>query len=204
MTTVEEAGAAERRSGPSAETRARRSAIRTFRPSRSWPALLAGLVLLAGAVLIAAEIVSTLVGSPLGIIPVGAIVPVLSGTGWNHPAVLGVSGALVLLGLILLVAALIPGRGGYLPLRTGDPALAVGLSRAGMRSALATAAREVDGVEGARVSVGRRRVRVRANTHLRAADGLREAVGDAVRERLAELAPLRPLRIRTRIKLAKA
>ncbi|WP_046471340.1 DUF6286 domain-containing protein [Allosalinactinospora lopnorensis] len=202
MTTVEETEEIERRPDSSAERRTRRLAVRAFRPRRSWPAFLAGLVLLAAAVIIAAEIISTLAGAPLRILPFDRVAQVADAR-WNHPAVQVASGVLVLLGLLLVAVALLPGRGGYLPLRTGDPALVVGLSRSGMRSALAAAAREVDGVEDARVSVGRRRVRVRASTYLRTAEGLRDAVGDAVRERLAELDPLHSLTVRTRIRFLK-
>ncbi|RNL85741.1 DUF6286 domain-containing protein [Halostreptopolyspora alba] len=204
MTTIEAVGEDEHRTDPGVERRARRLATRTFRPSRSWPAFLAGLVLLAVAVLVATEIVSTLAGSPLRLVPVEGAVALASDTRWNSPATLVVSTALVLLGLVLLAVALVPGRGGHLPLWTGDPALSVGLSTAGMRAALAAAAREVDGVERARVRVGRRSVRVRVSSQLRTADGMREAVTDAVRVRIADLAPLRPLSVRTRINLAKA
>lgn len=201
MTTVEDAL---RRPDPAVSKRARRVAVHTFRPKRSWPAFIVGAVIMVVAGVAAAEVISALVGSPLRILPFDRAADYAGSARWNDPAVQIASGVLAAIGLVLLALALIPGRGGYLPLQTDDPALVVGLSKPGLRRALAAAARDVDGVRGARVVVGRRRVKVRAETHLRSAEGMREAVHTAVQERLAELAPVRTLKVRTQVRFSKA
>ncbi|PSK92263.1 hypothetical protein CLV63_11820 [Murinocardiopsis flavida] len=201
MTTVEDAV---RRPDPGTSRKARRTAVHTFRPRRSWPAFLVGAVVAVIAVLAATEVISALVGSPLRVVALDRAADYAGGARWNEPGVRIASAVLAVIGLVLLGLALVPGSGGHLPLRTDDPELVVGLSRPGLRRALAAAARDVDGVRHAHVRVGRRRVTVRATTHLRGAPGMRDAVGAAVQRRLAELDPLRTFTVRARITFSKA
>lgn len=200
MTAVEEAV----RPPDSAEgRRTRRAAVHTFRPHRSWPAIIAALVILAVAVLAAVEIISALAGAPLRLVPFDQAADYAAGVRWNEPGVRIASGVVAVVGLLLLALALIPGRGGYLPLRTEDPSLVVGLSLPGLRRALAAAAREVNGVSDAQVTVGGRRVAVRAETTLRRDAEMRDAVRESVERRLAELDPLRRFTVRARVVFAK-
>lgn len=201
MTTVEDAL---HRPDPGTSRKARRAAVHTFRPRRSWPAFIVGAVIVVVAVIAAAEVISALVGSPLRIVPFDRATEYAGGARWNEPGVRVASVVLAVIGLVLLALALIPGRGGYLPLVTDDPELVVGVSKPAMRRALAAAARDVDGVRAAHVRIGRRRVSVRAETHLRSGAGMREAVRSAVQRRLAELAPLRTLKVRSRVRFSKA
>ncbi|GAA3753239.1 hypothetical protein HDA32_004492 [Spinactinospora alkalitolerans] len=201
MTTVEEALS---RPDPGVARRARRVAVHTFRPYRSWPAFIAGALLMVVAGLAAAEVISALVGSPLRLLPFERAAGYAGGARWSDPTVQVASGVLALIGLVLISLALVPGRGRWTALRTEDPNLVVGLSKSGLRRALAAAACDVDGVRSAHVKVGRSRVKVRAHTELRRDEELPEQVRSAVRQRVAELAPVRELKVRTQVRYAKA
>ncbi|GAB3493777.1 DUF6286 domain-containing protein [Nocardiopsis coralliicola] len=199
MTTVEEAVG---RPDAAAARRARRIAVHTFRPRRSWPALIAAVVLFAVAALAAAEVISGLLGAPLRIPLFNAAAGQVAGARWSDPSVRVASVVLAVIGVVLIGSALLPGRGHWLPLRTGDADLVVGLSRPALRRALGAAARDVAGVRGARVSVRGRRVLVRVDTDLRESAALRDEVDGAVAARLEELAPLRGMRTRTRVRFS--
>ncbi|GAA3763580.1 DUF6286 domain-containing protein [Salinactinospora qingdaonensis] len=201
MTTVEDALG---RPDPVTAKRANRVAVHTFRPRRSWPALLVGLVVAGVAGLAAAEVISALIGRPFTGLPFQQAAEYAGEARWSDPAVQLASLVLALIGLVLISLALVPGRGRWLPLRTDDPALVVGLSRPALRRALSVAAREVDGVRSVQVRLGRRRVGVWAYTELRGDEELPDLLRQAVERRLADLAPLRELKVRTRVRYAKA
>lgn len=200
MTTVEEVLG---RPDQGVDRRAKRMAVHTFRPRRSWPAVLTGLVVLALAVVSAAEVISALAGTPLRLLPVGAATDYAGTATWSEPSVQIASAVLAFIGLALIVAALAPGRSRWVPLRTDDPALVVGLTRPALRRAVASAARDVSGVDGVHVSARRNRLRVHVRTGLRESSGLPEEVTEAVERRLAELAPLRGMRIATHVRYAE-
>ncbi|WP_285759547.1 DUF6286 domain-containing protein [Nocardiopsis ansamitocini] len=201
MTTVEEALS---RPDPVVARRADRVAVHTFRPYRSWPAFIAGAVIMGVAGLAAVEVISALAGSPLSLLPVDRATGYAGSARWADPTVKIASGVLALIGLVLISLALVPGRGHWLALRTEDPAFVVGLSKGALRRALAAAACEVDGVRSAHVTLGRRRVAVRAHTELRRSDELPGLVREAVRRRLGDLAPVRELNVRASVRYAKA
>ncbi|WP_017556775.1 DUF6286 domain-containing protein [Nocardiopsis baichengensis] len=201
MTTVEDAVG---RTGTADVRRARRAARRTFRPRRSWPAVLAAVLLLAAAVLAAVVAVSVAAGSPVRVPAVAEAAERVAQLNWGHLAVQAVAGAAVLVGLVLLALALLPGRARWTALRTDDADLVVGLSRPALRRAVAAAARGVPGVRGVHASVRRRAVRVRVDTDLREAPDLRDEVRAAVEDRVDELAPLRRPKVRVRVRTAKA
>lgn len=200
MTTVEEALS---RPEPAADRKARRVAVHTFRPRRSWPAVIAGLVILAVAVIASAEVISALAGSPLRIIPVGQAADYAGGTRWSDPAVQIASLVLAAIGVLLIIVALVPGQSRWTALRTDDPALVVGLARSALRRTVAESAHQVSGVDSVHVAVRRRRIRLLVHTRLRESQTLSDEVTSAVEERLAQLAPLRDLRISTRVRFAE-
>ncbi len=181
---------------------ARRTALRLLRPHRTGTAVLCAAVL-------------ALAGAALGAVLLGrALAP-------DHPAVrtadalaagpadqdtaalvLAVAAACALAaGTALVLSALLRGGRGPLALRTGDPSLVLGITRGGAARLLAERAREVDGVSGARVRLGRRRVRVLVSTRLRGASGtLRTGVEESVRRRCEELGVLSRLKVRARVR----
>ncbi|MDA2803731.1 DUF6286 domain-containing protein [Nocardiopsis suaedae] len=201
MTTVEQVAGAP---GTAVVRRARRTARRAFRPRRSWPAFIAAVLVLAAAVLAGAAAAAAIAGVPLRVPVVGDALEQAAGMRWRDTAVLVAAGGAALLGLVLLVAALLPGRARWTALRTDDPDLVVGLSRPALRRAVAAAARGVSGVRAAHATVRRRAVRVRVETELRERPALRGDVEEAVGERLDELAPLRRPKVRVRVRAAKA
>lgn len=198
MTTVEEALGRPDQNGDA--RRARRVAVHTFRPRRSWPAVITGIVVLALAVVSAAEVIAALAGSPLRLIPMEGATGYAAITTWSEPSVQIASAVLALIGLMLIVLALAPGNGYWTALRTDDPALVVGLTRPALRRAVAAAAQGVSGVDGADVAVRGNRLRVHARTGLRDSADLPARVTEAVEHRLAELAPLRNMRINTDVR----
>ena len=182
-----------------AEGRARRAAARAFRPRRALPALLAGAAVLAASGAVAADLVSALLGSPLHLLPRG-VLPAAAGARWGDLPVRAACAGAVLLGLVLLGAAVLPGRGRWLALRTGDPDLAMGVSRGGARHLLAAEASRVDGVHRARVALRGRRVRVRARVRRYRGREAADEVRAAVQRRLDGLDPLRAMRVRARVR----
>ncbi|MBV2362652.1 DUF6286 domain-containing protein [Streptomonospora nanhaiensis] len=201
MTTVEDALM---RPDPATARRARRVAVHTFRPRRSWPALIVGALVLLVAALAAAEVVSALVGSPMRTAVTTTAEEYAVGAQWGDPAVQAASLLLALIGLALIAIALLPGRGRFAPLRTDDPDLVVGLSRPALRRTLVLAAQSVGGVRAARVTVGRHRIGVRVHTDLIEAPELRGQVAAAVERRLTEIAPLGDFKVITHVRCAKA
>lgn len=200
MTTVEEALG---RPAQSVDRRARRVAVHTFRPRRSWPAVITGLLVLAVAVVAAAEVIAALAGNPLRLFPVGTATDYAAATTWSEPSVQIASAVLALIGMALIVVALAPGRSRWTALRTDDPALVVGLTRPALRRAVAAAAQEVSGVDNAHVTVRGNRLRVHVRTGMREAGDLPTEVTRSVERRLQELAPLRSMRIVTNVRYAE-
>jgi hypothetical protein len=173
---------------------ARRAARRVFRPRRIWPALLVATLLTAAGVVVAIEVISTLVGSPGGMIDYTGIVSWLTGTSWDDPITRVAAAVIALLGLACLTAGLNPGHTSLVPLRADDPDLVVGVTERGLRRAVAAAAGDVDMVTDVRrVKVRRHRVVVVVETALRDTAELGEQVKSAVARRLEELGP-RPRR----------
>lgn len=201
MTTMEEALS---RPGPSAARRTDRIAVHTFRPYRSWPVLAAGGVLVAVAGVAAAEVISALVGSPLSPLSVDRATEYAAEARWSAPTVRVASGVLTLIGLLLIALALLPGGNRWLASHPRDPGLVAGLSRGALRRSLATAVREVEGVRGARVALGRHRVRVRVEA---APDGDAEVsstVHGVVERKITELALAREPRIDVDVRRPRA
>lgn len=201
MTTVEEALS---RPDAVAAKRGDGTVVRTLWPYRSWLVFVIGAVLAAVTAVAVVEVVSALAGSPLSLLPVGDRAPdYASGARWSDPTVRAASVLLALVGLVLISLALLPGRGHWLALRTDDPMLAAGLSRKALREVLAGAACELEGVRGARVTLGRRRARVRVDAERCVPEELPSAVRAVVEQRVAELALVQELKIRVSVRRGK-
>lgn len=175
-------------------------ADRAFRPRRAFPAAVTAAVLGTVAALIAAEVIAALTGGSAGLLPVTWAARFGRGTSWDAPIPLAVASAIMALGLLLLLLALLPGRPRAIGLRCDDPDAVMGITPRGLRRHVARAAESVDGVSRARVRAGRRHVRVRASSPLHDIGGLDEQVRRTVTERIEELAPLRPPRLRVTVR----
>lgn len=187
--------------GPVPRNRAAdRAAVRAFRPRRVVPAVITAALMLVVGGLVATEVISALLGSPVRVVPYDRMFAWAASTPWRSPQALGAATLLTALGLLLVLFALIPGRTRTVPVRTGDPDLIVGMRPRGFTGALAHAANRVPGVEHARVRLVGRTARVTARTTLRDTSGLPEAVRQAVHARIEELSPVHdhPVSVRLR------
>ncbi|WP_410631216.1 DUF6286 domain-containing protein [Amycolatopsis sp. cmx-4-83] len=155
------------------------------RPRRSVPALLSALVLLGACVVITVVAVQMLLGERPWL-SYDAVAGTLHDLRWTDvlPAVAG--GVLALLGLVLVLAAVVPGAATVLPL---NGLFDAGAARGGYRSTLRAAAAGVDGVARARVKLGKRRAKIRVDTTRSRPEGLADAVHAAVTQRLEQIGP---------------
>ncbi|GAA5041948.1 hypothetical protein HNP84_002263 [Thermocatellispora tengchongensis] len=169
--------------------RARRAAMRRFRPRRIVPATIAAAVLLAVSLLVLIEVVSGLVGRPARIIPYDAMLRWAATTRWNEAAVLTGAAIVALVGLLLLLLGLVPGRPSHVPLRTEDPELIMGMQRRSFARALERAAETVPGVTRARARMRGGRVLITASSAMHDPGGLEQSVREAVYGKLRSLAP---------------
>ncbi|MEU7788977.1 DUF6286 domain-containing protein [Amycolatopsis sp. NPDC049159] len=156
------------------------------RPRRSLAATLTALVLLAGCVLVAVVAVQLILGKRPWI-SVEAVASWLHGQRWTDLLPAAAGGIAALLGLVLLLAAALPGAATVLPVEGGP--FEAGVARAGYRSTLRAAAAAVDGASAAAVKLTARRVKVRVTTARTRPDGLADAVREAVGHRLDQIRP---------------
>jgi hypothetical protein len=158
------------------------------RPSRTVPASVVALVLLAAGALTAVAAVSRLVS---GTWPAQVTGPAgsLAALTWGSAAVVAATAVAVVLGLVLLVAGLKPGgfRTARLRAPSGDPAAEtdVVISSAALARLAVAAADRVDGVDRVRASADGRHVRVRVTTPSEQTGPVRDQVVQRVRETLA-------------------
>ncbi|MFD3442903.1 DUF6286 domain-containing protein [Streptomyces sp. NPDC058685] len=155
------------------------------RPRRSVPATLTALLVLAICVLAAIIAIQMIMGvAPL--ISYRSVTDYLAATRWIDTATFIAGGAATLLGLIMLIAAILPGRPTVVPL---DGDLDAGASRRSLRRTLLSAARRVDGVSKAKLKLTRRTVAARIRTDRTNTAGLTETVRDTLNQRLDQIAP---------------
>jgi hypothetical protein len=145
------------------------------------------LALFLGGLLTVVEVVLVHLQRPAWLIPTGQWSSWLRAQTFGAGLVRAICIGLALLGLLLLVAALRRGKPGALLLPSRHDGVQVTASRRQVQQTLSTAARRVDGVDGARVKAGRRKARVKATTPLRDPGDLEQRVTAAVTERLGEL-----------------
>ena len=164
------------------------------RPSRSVPATICAVVLLALGV---AAIVISLLRLTSGSWPETLTAPVqwLADSAWNTPGVWALGIALAVVGLVLLLAGIIPGRFHDLPVRlprAGDPAAeqatagepSAVMSRRAVAQLAAATCEHIDGVSSASATATDRDVRVSVATALHDTRDLQRWVGDGVHSRL--------------------
>jgi hypothetical protein len=163
-------------------------------------AALLSTAVVAAVVLLVTEVVRWALDEPPWLVPWGSWGEALTGARAGDAAVLAVSGAVVLLGLLLLLFELKPRRPDDLPAAPLAPGVDTVVTRSGLRNAAETAARSVAGVRSASADVRRRRVVVQATSRGRGvAGGLEDAVRSAVERDLAELELAHTPSVRVRI-----
>lgn len=165
------------------------------RPSRSIPALIVAVLLLAGAVALAWAGIARLVDGTWSTLLKGPR-DWLTGLAWDSPALWGIGAGAVAVGIILLLCALIPGRFGALTVREVDvdgPNVPARYERETVmtRRSVAHIARarcdQIDGVGTATATATNKHVHLSVKTSLRETDALRDRVREAVHDRLGEI-----------------
>lgn len=156
------------------------------RPRRSTPAVLTALGLLVACALVAVVAIQMIIGaSPL--VDYRSVATTLHGMHWNDFGVALAGGVLALAGLLMLLAAILPGAPTVLPL-SGDPVgMDSGATRRSLRSTLRAATSTVDGVSGAKLRLGRRKVAALVRTTRTNTAGLDDAVRAAIEHRLDQI-----------------
>ncbi|MFJ4655691.1 DUF6286 domain-containing protein [Nocardia sp. NPDC088792] len=132
------------------------------RPRRAVPALLVALALFAVCILTAISLIQKLTGDRQ-LVSYDSVATRLHDTGWTDGVVLAVGVAAIVLGLILLVLALLPGRPVAIPLADLD-GTAASVTRRSMRSMLAREVNALPGIDARRVGLGRKNIRVTATS----------------------------------------
>ena len=173
--------------------------VRVPRGRRGAAAIVVALVGLLLAAALAVEALWLAVqGTTWGFTP-GGVAKHLRETRLGSSEVQIVAIVLAVVGLLVLLAAVLPARRHLVELDHDEAAVATGLTRRSLRRTLRAAAESVDGIAAARVKVRRRRLVVHAHTALRHTEGLADRVGVAVENRLADLAPRRSRTVRVRL-----
>lgn len=173
------------------------------RTRRSAAAVLTAAALLAACGLVAVVAIQTILGQTPWI-GYRAAADALYATRWTDLVPLIAGGVAAVLGLLLLLAAFLPGKLTVLPLRDEETAFESGASRRSYRSTLRTAASDVDGVSGAAVSLGRRKVAAVVRTDRITTDGLVDAVRASLDHRLDQIAPQARPELKIKIKAARS
>ncbi len=165
---------------------------------------LAGLAALAAGVLLIVEIIGawTRRGSGGVLVPWSAARPALDGLSWQDLPVRLVAAGLLLLGLVLLLAAL---RAGRKEIRLLDPApeVTVTTDPRSLARLVGHQVRAQDGVAGASVTADRRRVRVRATGKFRVVGDLRDRLSQTTAGTVGELPLQRAPKVSVSVSPAK-
>lgn len=179
--------------------RTRRGAGR-FWSGRRTPAALLALVVFLGCAALLVDVVSVHLA---GRAPVGwrtELVDWLAGHGPGETVVAAGGGAVAVVGLWLLVLGFTPGRRGLLTAIPVDASTRVAVTRAAVALRVRDAVCDVPGIGQARVTSGRRRIRVRTRLSFGEREAARRAVRGAADEALLGCALARPPRLRVSVR----
>jgi translation initiation factor 1 (eIF-1/SUI1) len=165
-----------------------RRSSRVLRPARTPAGAVVALAVTVALGLTVAEVVSALLGRPLGWLPVSELLSLAGRHTWQDLST--PSAAVAASGGVLLLLAAVPGRSRLVPVETSDPLIVIGITRAGLRRTLRAVAQEVEGVERARVRLRRRRIEVTVITGPESSGSMLRQVGTAVGDRLAGVGTL--------------
>lgn len=163
----------------------RRRSVRLLRPGRSPAGVVVALtvsVVLSAATVVTAGLV---MGSPVGRVPYRRLATGAGAFSWSDPAAFAVAMLSMVVGVVLLALAAVPGRTRLVPLEAGDLWTVMGLTRVGLRRTLRAAAESVDEVSKARVRLASRNIEVTVFTDADRTGPLLRQVGTAVGDRLA-------------------
>jgi hypothetical protein len=178
----------------------------TRHPRRVVPACLLALVVLALCTVTAISVIQER-SHRAPLVPLHTLARQVRGLHVDDIGVVGAGIVAAVLGLILLACALAPGRAETLALASGgEPASGsgapvAGISRSGLRTALAATLADVDGVDAVQIRVRARRVTARVRTELTTTDNVRETVRAVAGDRLSRTGLARTPDLRVRVVL---
>lgn len=173
------------------------------RPRRTTPAVFVALVGLAACALVGIVAIQMILGRAPWV-DYRTVAGTLHGAHWNDPVPAIIGGVTALVGLILLLAAVLPGKPTVLPLRGSDTSIDSGASRRSYRNTLRAAASTVDGVSGARLTLRGNTVAATVSTQRTNTDGLVEAVRAAIEHRLEQITPATRPKIKIQVRAARS
>lgn len=153
------------------------------RPRRAVPAALTALVLLATCVFIAGLAIQLITGTRPWV-SYDAVATALNRTHWDDLGLALAGGGVALIGLVMLLAAILPGKATVLPV-AGD--FDTGVSRRSLYHTLHDAAATVDGVGRAKLKLRRRKIAARVHTERTMTEGLTDAVHAALEQRISQI-----------------
>lgn len=167
------------------------------RPRRVVPAVLVALTLVGACVAVGVALVQRLIGVR-EYVSYDRVARELHALTWDEPQVLVAGIAAAVIGALLLMAALLPGRARVLPLTGSRPdGIDAGIRRRDLRALLRHSAAEVEGVVSARVRIRRDRALAIVRTDRRSHEDMAAAVCSALSERVQEVgASVRRVRAR--------
>lgn len=174
------------------------------RPRRITPAVIVALVVLVVCVLVALSLIQNLAHTA-EFVSYDSVATRLHDTTWHSYWVLGVGIGAAVIGVVLFVAAILPGRRVVEPLEPLQPheALAAGIARRSLDGALHDAAASVAGLEAARVRRSRGGIRVQGRAAHPDHEGLEQTVDAAVGARLTRIAPQSAPPVTTRLRVGR-
>lgn len=182
----------------------------TRHPRRVVPACLLALAVLALCTVTAVSVIQER-SHRAPLVPLHTLARQVRGLHLDDIGVVSAGIVAVVLGLILLACALLPGRAETLALAAGagpgpgsgpEPTLPVaGISRSGLRTALAATLADVDGVDAVQIRIRARRVTARVRTELTTTDSVRETVRAVADDRLSRTGLARTPNLRVRVVL---
>lgn len=173
------------------------------RPRRSGLATATAVVVLAACVLVTVVAIQMIIGERPWI-RYDSVATALHDARWDAVGTAVVGGAVALVGLVLLVAAVVPGRPAVLPLAGDEPDLDSGANRRSTRAALRATASGVDGVRSAKLRLTGGRVVAAVRTDRVDPAGIDEAVRAALSRRLDQITPERRPSVRVRVRSTRS
>lgn len=151
-------------------------------------AVLLALVGFAAGVLLVVEIVFRATGGKGHLlVPYEPVASFFRDNAWSSTVIILIAIALVVVGLVLLVAELKPRRPSLLVLESADPDVTAALSRRSIARVLESSAADVSGVDSTSATVRSRRATLTAHTQLRDPGDLESTVTSAAQEALSSL-----------------
>ncbi|MCX4093582.1 DUF6286 domain-containing protein [Nocardia sp. alder85J] len=167
-------------------------------PRRVIPAIAVAVLVLAACVATTVSLIQRLVGAH-EFLSYDTVADHLHATTWHDLPVLLAGVVAAVLGIVLLAAALWPGRAVVVPLADED-AMSAGVRRRGLRSALRGTAGAVDGIGTERIRLRRNAITVSAHSDRIGTDGLPDALRETLTHRIGQIGPPPVHRVRATLR----